>query len=119
MRSHFVRPRGWMRKDRDYLVFERGPFFMNLAFILALVPEGALPPDLRKLLQDLMQAGKENSIKPFVNLHDAARKLAWKYHNTTDDKYAAAFLMLIDTFSGVFVAEAKTPDEYTKTRRKS
>ena len=97
------------RKDRDYLIFERGPFEFaigNLFESMLQSGEANTPMDINELLRDGSKSfhGHEGVTQ---DLFDRARDLSHKYFHTKSGSQVAEILLLLDMLREPIVAQAK------------
>lgn len=123
MKNHRAPPRGWLRDERDYLMFEKNSFFFEMGVALRTLvgtfPEGIDPEvvlEYRTLATALEDKDAE-AIHAFVS-GDRARKLAWRTMRKPAQEHGAFLMMLVSAIGDHIVVESKTPDTFTERARR-
>jgi hypothetical protein len=108
MRHHTL-PKHAIRKDRDYILFEKGAFTLSLATALCAWAT-MFPMDLQTQIKQLAMALSTRDFKELPRLLEEARKTAWAHNKKPSQHQADGLLMLLDALSEPIIAAAKNPD---------
>lgn len=117
MRNHLVRPKGWMRKDRDYVMYEKGAFFSDMSVMFSQLWRCMYVPEFEDLMTRVSKALEKHDIDALRSCKEEARQLAWKYAHTQHDVKVATLLILLNAIDNPYVVESKEPDELTQKQR--
>ena len=117
MNHHRIKPRpGHIRRERDYVLYEKSHFFHGIAHALR-AWQLYLGPDI--VTTALLEALEREDMAAITQHREAARKKTWESMHTGNENKAAGMLMLLDALESPIIAEAKEADSLTTERRKT